>query len=54
MSSEYQKLAQILEWLYTRDGDFCDKNEWRKALIVEIKKLLLDSPEEPVEEPVSQ
>lgn len=40
MSEADAKLLNILEWLYTNDGNYGDKNEWRRALILKIKEIL--------------
>ena len=28
-----QRLTHILEWLYTMDGEYDDRNEWREGLV---------------------
>lgn len=32
-TSNIQRLAEVLEWLYIYDGTFKTKNEWREELV---------------------
>lgn len=43
MKTQKDKLLEVVAWLYTDDGVFQSKNDWRKALIGKLYYLAFDA-----------
>lgn len=36
----HRRLVHVLEWIYTTDGEFKNRNEWRRALVAHLEWLV--------------
>ena len=37
-----KQYSDILEWLYTRDGEYANRNDWRRDLLLQLRNAMED------------